>query len=100
MNRPTTTTTYLSVSTVIEIIRALHELGEKSGVGATAVMGRLSEALAATAVGLVVALPAVATYNYFQRRLKLFTVSTEALTHTLKGYLISAPKSDSKEGRG
>lgn len=90
--------------TVVEIIRALHELGEKSGVGATAVMGRLSEALAATAVGLVVALPAVAAYNYFLRRLKLFTVATEALMHTLKGYLISPGKQpgkpDGAQGRG
>jgi biopolymer transport protein ExbB/TolQ len=76
--------------TVVEIIRALHELGEKAGgVGATAVMGRLSEALAATAVGLIVALPAVATFNYFNRRLKVFTVGTEALMHTLKGYTSS-----------
>jgi len=74
--------------TVVEIIRALHEMGEKSGVGAAAVMGRLSEALAATAIGLLVALPAVAAYNYFQRRLKLFTVASEALMHTLKGYLL------------
>jgi len=86
--------------TVVEIIRALHELGEKSGVGATAVMGRLSEALAATAVGLMVALPAVASYNYFQRRLRLFTTATEALTHTLKGYLLSTSNHGGKNGQG
>lgn len=91
--------------TVVEIIRALHELGEKSGVGATAVMGRLSEALAATAIGLVVALPAVACFNYFQRRLKLFTVASEALMHTLKGYLLGNAhqahgKAGTTEGRG
>lgn len=85
--------------TVVEIIRALHELGEKTGVGATAVMGRLSEALAATAVGLLVALPAVAAYNYFQRRLRLFTISAEALTHTLKGYLVSS-NGGGKHGQG
>lgn len=73
--------------TVVEIIRALHELGEKSGVGANSVMGRLSEALAATAVGLMVALPAVAMFNYFTRRLRVFTVGAEALMHTMKGYL-------------
>jgi len=89
--------------TVVEIIRALHELGEKSGVGATAVMGRLSEALAATAIGLVVALPAVSFYNYFQRRLKLLTVATEALMHTLKGYTLGnvhAGHSKKSEGKG
>ncbi|MBI5495874.1 MAG: MotA/TolQ/ExbB proton channel family protein [Deltaproteobacteria bacterium] len=86
--------------TVVEIIRALHELGEKSGVGATAVMGRLSEALAATAVGLLVALPAVAAYNYFQRKLKMFTTTAEALTHTLKGYLHQANDANGNNGKG
>lgn len=88
--------------TVVEIIRALHEMGEKTGVGATAVMGRLSEALAATAVGLLVALPAVAAYNYFQRRVKLNTVSAEAMMHTLKGYLGDGDHAPAKarDGKG
>src|SRR4051812_28275473 len=53
--------------TVLEIISALYELGTQSGgnVGAGAVMATLSQALAATAVGLLVALPAVAVFNYF-----------------------------------
>jgi biopolymer transport protein ExbB len=87
------------LGTVIEIIRALHEMGEKTGIGAAAVMGRLSEALAATAVGLLVALPAVAAYNYFQRRIKLFATSAEALMHTLKGYLMDAPVPGGGNGR-
>lgn len=82
--------------TVVEIIRALHELGEKSGVGATAVMGRLSEALAATAVGLIVALPAVAAFNYFQRRLKVMTIGAEGLAHELMGYATAEKTSKGK----
>ena len=76
--------------TVIEIIRALHEMGEKTGIGAATVMGRLSEALAATAV---------AAYNYFQRRIKLFTTSAEALMHTIKGFLSDKPPAASGNGR-
>jgi biopolymer transport protein ExbB len=48
-----------------------------------AVMGTLAEALVATAIGLLVAIPAVAAYNYFQRRVKGFLVSTETLSHVV-----------------
>ena len=75
--------------TVLEIIAALHKLGEGSGgqVGAGAVMSELSAALAATAVGLLVALPAVAFFNYFSRRLKALQTGAEALLHMLQASL-------------
>ena len=71
--------------TVLEIIAALSEMGNNSAgqVGATAVMSTLSAALAATAVGLLVALPAVAFYNYFSRRLKSLNTGAEALLHVV-----------------
>src|SRR5690606_30719130 len=62
--------------TVIGVILAFEELGQAgaAGTGASqvasaAVMSAIAEALVATAVGIGVALPAVAAYNYFQRRL-------------------------------
>jgi biopolymer transport protein ExbB len=75
--------------TVLEIVAALHELGTQSGgnVGAGAVMGTLSAALAATAVGLLVALPAVAAFNYFQRRLKTLQIGADALVHVLLAHM-------------
>lgn len=73
--------------TVLEIIRSLHILSEKSGVGAGSVMSSLSEALAATAIGLLVALPAVATYNYFQRRIKIYATEADALGNVLLAYI-------------
>lgn len=71
--------------TVLEIIAALSEMGTNSAgqVGANAVMSTLSAALAATAVGLLVALPAVAFYNYFSRRLKSLNTGAEALLHVV-----------------
>jgi biopolymer transport protein ExbB len=86
--------------TVLEIIKALAELGEQSGsnVGAGAVMATLSAALAATAVGLLVALPAVAFYNYFQRRLKGLQTGADALVHVLIAHLKGdAPAADPAE---
>ena len=75
--------------TVLEIVAALYELGTQSGANASAgaVMSTLSAALAATAVGLIVALPAVAVFNYFSRRLKTLQVGSEALVHVLLAHL-------------
>jgi biopolymer transport protein ExbB len=75
--------------TVLEIISALFEMGNQSGgnVGAGAVMSTLSQALAATAVGLLVALPAVAVYNYFNRRIKTMQTGAEALVHVLLAHM-------------
>jgi biopolymer transport protein ExbB len=83
----------------LEIISALYEMGTQSGgnVGAGAVMATLSAALAATAVGLLVALPAVAFFNYFNRRLKTLQSGSEALVHVLLAHLPAhEPQTDSK----
>src|SRR4051794_24881259 len=58
--------------TVLGIIKAFHDLaGGELGAGATVVMSGISEALVATAVGLMVAIPAVVAFNNFSRRIKV-----------------------------
>src|SRR5262249_32774220 len=59
--------------TVLGIVTAFKELGATTGnLGASAgmnnVMSSISEALIATAVGILVALPAVIYYNIFQKK--------------------------------
>jgi len=57
--------------TVLGIIRAFSDLARNpSAAGASSVMAGISEALIATAAGLLVALPAVVAYNVFQRALR------------------------------
>jgi biopolymer transport protein ExbB len=84
--------------TVIGIIGAFEELGHAApghgaGTGAAgavasqAVMTSIAEALVATAVGLFVALPAVAAYNYFQRRMSALLGETEILSNLVLAYL-------------
>jgi biopolymer transport protein ExbB len=46
-------------------------------------MSSIAEALVATAVGLAVAIPSIAAYNYFQRRIRGILSNTQALTHVL-----------------
>lgn len=83
--------------TVIGIIQAFDALKPPAGLrGAAAaaaaaantgrVMGTIAEALVATAIGLLVAIPSVAAYNLFQRRLKSMLTDTEALTQLVLAY--------------
>ena len=56
-------------------------------VAPSEVMGSIAEALVATAIGLAVAIPAVAAYNYFQRLIKSTVTNTDALTRVLLAHL-------------
>jgi len=79
--------------TVIGIILAFEELS-KAGAGAaatTGVMASIAEALVATAIGLFVAIPAVAAFNWFQRKIRGVVANTEALSHILLVHLESDP---------
>ncbi|MFT3923728.1 MAG: MotA/TolQ/ExbB proton channel family protein [Myxococcales bacterium] len=53
----------------------------------TAVMDSIAEALVATAIGLLVAIPAVAAYNAFQRKIRGIGANTDALSHVLLVHL-------------
>ena len=51
--------------TVMGIIRAFHDLSMAAVSGPAVVMEGISEALVATAIGLLVAIPALVMHNYF-----------------------------------
>lgn len=75
--------------TVLGIIRAFQDLAVAGGrPNPSIVMGGISEALVATAIGLFVALPAVLFYNYFQRDVDRTLSITEALA---QGILAAMP---------
>jgi biopolymer transport protein ExbB len=65
--------------TVIGIIQAFHNLAANPAGGPAVVMAGISEALVATAVGLVVAIPAVVAYNGFLRVVKRRVANAEAV---------------------
>ena len=83
------------LGTVIGIVGAFDELGKAKNATLTgaaqvapeAVMSNIAEALVATAVGLLVAIPAVAAFNMFQRVVKTTLSNTEALSHVLLAHL-------------
>jgi len=67
--------------TVLGIIKAFADLAKNQGGGAAVVMAGIAEALVATAVGLIVALPAVVAFNIFQGRIRRTMGRVDALAH-------------------
>lgn len=87
--------------TVVGIVMAFDKLGEAgrtvgaaSSGASTEVMASISESLVATAVGLLVALPAVAAFNYFQRRIKSTLASSDTLSRVLLASLKATPSDE------
>jgi biopolymer transport protein ExbB len=63
-------------------------------------MASIAEALVATAVGLAVAIPAVAAFNFYQRHTRAVLGNTDALTNVLLAYLSGAPKAPAVAVKG
>jgi biopolymer transport protein ExbB/biopolymer transport protein TolQ len=76
------------LGTVVGIINAFHAIGITGSGGLGAVSAGISEALVETALGLVVAIPAVWMYNYFTGRLEYFNVEMDNSSSELVDYFI------------
>ncbi|HUO58856.1 MAG TPA: MotA/TolQ/ExbB proton channel family protein [bacterium] len=72
--------------TVLGIIKAFNDLAVAGTSNPSIVMRGVSEALVATAMGLLVAIPAVAAYNYFQGRIKRLLSNADRLSRLLLAY--------------
>jgi biopolymer transport protein ExbB/TolQ len=73
--------------TVLGIIVAFQDLANNPQGDAAVVMDGISEALVATAVGLMVAIPAVVMFNYLNRRVRAAVAGTDSVAHTILGEL-------------
>ena len=76
--------------TVVGIYRALIRIGASGQASIDAVAGPVGEALIMTALGLVVAVPAVLAYNWLIRRNKSIMEDLAAFTNDIHGYMMSA----------
>ncbi len=63
--------------TVVGIIKAFHDLAISGSGGPAVVAAGISEALVATAAGLVVAIPSVVVYNIFMKKVKEMATNME-----------------------
>ncbi len=76
------------LGTVVGIITAFQGIASTGSGGLGAVSAGISEALVETALGLVVAIPAVWMYNYFTGRLEYFNVEMDNSSSELVDYFI------------
>jgi biopolymer transport protein ExbB len=74
------------LGTVIGIVRSFRELTSSSGQVSAGLMSEIGEALVSTAIGLLVALPAVAAFNLFQRVIRARMGRANVLMHEVLAY--------------
>jgi biopolymer transport protein ExbB/TolQ len=73
--------------TVLGIIQAFAKFDIKNPSSAEGIMGAISEALIATGVGLLVAIPAVVAFNMFRSSVKTSVGNTDQLVRTFLAFL-------------
>ena len=83
--------------TVIGIIRSFQELNESQGQVSAGLMAEIGEALVATLIGLLVALPAVAFFNFYQRVIKTRITRAEGLGKEVLAHLKSTREASDDE---
>jgi biopolymer transport protein ExbB/TolQ len=76
------------LGTVIGILNAFQQIATQKTSGIGAVAGGISEALVTTAFGLVVAIPAVMSFNYFTNKVEAFDVEMDNSSSELVDYFI------------
>jgi biopolymer transport protein ExbB/TolQ len=74
--------------TVMGILNAFKGIEAQKISGLSAVAGGIAEALVTTALGLLVAVPAVWAYNYFTNRVEAFDVEMDNSSMELINYFI------------
>ncbi len=75
--------------TVMGIINAFKGIANAKLTGLSAVAGGIAEALVTTALGLLVAVPAVWAFNYFTNRVEAFDVEMDNSSMELINYFIT-----------
>jgi len=76
------------LGTVVGVINAFVGIASSGSGGIGAVSAGIAEALVETALGLIVAIPAVWFYNYLQSRLEYFNVEMDNSSSELVDYFI------------
>ncbi len=91
--------------TVLGVVAAFRELGStqasmaSGGGGMGNVMSAIAEALVATAIGILVALPAVVGYNVFQKKGADIEENTAALGNLMIAAMEAHPRGSSETGK-
>jgi len=86
--------------TVLGIVKAFVDLSQDVAGGAATVMAGISEALVATAIGLLVAIPCVIAFNALREKVKVAVSNTELLARTLLAHAKQSPAAQAGKGTG
>jgi biopolymer transport protein ExbB/TolQ len=85
--------------TVLGIVRAFHDLSTSATRGSLAVRAGSAVALVATAIGLLVALPAVAIYNALMRHVETAVVAANTVGHQILAW-VKAERTETAKPEG
>ena len=82
--------------TVLGVINAFQNLTVKTADAEAQTLAAIAEALVATAVGLLVAIPAVIAFNTFTRKIKVIMGSADEVAHSVLSMVHGIEHGDSK----
>jgi len=74
--------------TVMGILHTFQDMSTSKATGLGAVAGGIAEALVTTAIGLLVAIPAVMMFNYLTGRVEAFDVEMDNSSSELIDYFL------------
>jgi biopolymer transport protein ExbB len=69
--------------TVLGVINAFQHLAVKAADAEKETLSTIAEALSATAIGLLVAIPAVIAFNFFSRKVRVIMGGADEVAHTV-----------------
>jgi biopolymer transport protein ExbB len=82
------------LGTVWGIMRAFHDMARVGSAAPTVVAAGIAEALITTAVGLVIAVPALILYNHFTRRSSVMLTMAENHARVIRAWMTKKDDSD------
>jgi biopolymer transport protein ExbB/TolQ len=86
---------------VLGVINAFENLRIKTPEAEDRTLDLIAEALAATAFGLLVAIPAVIAFNFFTRKMKVMLGSADEAGHSVMALIHGKAEADKKaESKG
>jgi biopolymer transport protein ExbB/biopolymer transport protein TolQ len=85
--------------TVAGIINAFRNIAATGSGGMSVVSGGIAEALVTTALGIFVAIPAVAGFNYFTGKIEIFHIEMNRASTQLVNRLFKAPQIMEREAK-
>jgi biopolymer transport protein ExbB/TolQ len=84
--------------TVLGVINAFQHLAVKSADAEKETLSTIAEALSATAIGLLVAIPAVIAFNFFSRKVRVIMGGADEVAHSVLSLVHGAHAGSAKEG--